>query len=481
MSAEICEYCGKNFEKCGISLPCCGYIVCLEHLETNSNNIKCYFCPNKEIIVQECLNMAKNKKNLDNYLAKEKKQKLEKVIEEFRTIQNDPSYFVQESFKDLQIQMDLRREEFKLELARKVDEISNKLAEKLKSDQEIYIQKLKDILEQTNIQDLEKSRYFDLIEKFKSLSKKYEFTFKNDLENIEILFGSLIIYKNCSKVRKTLQGHSDWVNDLSVLSSGDIISCSGDRTIKIWDKCSGEVLRTLEGHVGYVNCIDTSENCLVSGSANGEIKIWNLETGFCEHSALVHSQAVNSVKFLENSRKIASASSDKSIKILDKETYIFQRALYSNESIVLCLEELSENRLAAGYIGFIKIWCYNSGECLKQIKANEDWLNDMRFNRVTGELIGCSGDRTIKVWNLDLEKCVKIMSGHEGYVNCLDLTETGEILSGSESGEIKIWSLSTGDCLGTLKQNNSPIKSIKSLGMGEFMTGSTDFVIRIWS
>ncbi len=39
-------------------------------------------------------------------------------------------------------------------------------------------------------------------------------------------------------------------------SNNKIISCSSDKTIKVWDIASGDCLNTLEGHASEINCID---------------------------------------------------------------------------------------------------------------------------------------------------------------------------------------------------------------------------------
>ena len=56
-----------------------------------------------------------------------------------------------------------------------------------------------------------------------------------------------------------------------------IISGSNDRTIKIWDMASGECRRTLEGHSDWVNSVCVSadnNNRIISGSCDNTIKVW---------------------------------------------------------------------------------------------------------------------------------------------------------------------------------------------------------------
>ena len=59
-----------------------------------------------------------------------------------------------------------------------------------------------------------------------------------------------------------------------------IASGSWDMTIKIWNIKTGECIRTLEGHNGYVRIvIKVGKDLIASGSSDKTIKIWNFNTG----------------------------------------------------------------------------------------------------------------------------------------------------------------------------------------------------------
>jgi len=69
---------------------------------------------------------------------------------------------------------------------------------------------------------------------------------------------------------KTISGHTDYVKMITNMPDSDeIISCSSDKTIRIWKVSTGECLRTYEGHANGVECISLIGNThLVSASTD---------------------------------------------------------------------------------------------------------------------------------------------------------------------------------------------------------------------
>jgi WD40 repeat protein len=62
-----------------------------------------------------------------------------------------------------------------------------------------------------------------------------------------------------------------------------VVSGSGDNTVKIWDASSGAFLKTLEGHSESVWSVALSHDGMqvVSGSHDNTVKIWDASSGAC--------------------------------------------------------------------------------------------------------------------------------------------------------------------------------------------------------
>ncbi|EIN12673.1 WD40 repeat-like protein [Punctularia strigosozonata HHB-11173 SS5] len=81
-----------------------------------------------------------------------------------------------------------------------------------------------------------------------------------------------------------LQGHERSLTQIKFNAEGDLLfSCSKDHVINVWFTHNGERLGTYDGHNGTVWTVDvdSSSRFLVSGSADNEMRLWEVSTGKC--------------------------------------------------------------------------------------------------------------------------------------------------------------------------------------------------------
>jgi len=82
-----------------------------------------------------------------------------------------------------------------------------------------------------------------------------------------------------------------------------LISGSMDETLKVWDVLSGNCEKTLTGHSSLVMCVTAlgTERC-ISGSFDETLKVWDVLSGNCEKTLTGHSSLVMCVTALGTER-----------------------------------------------------------------------------------------------------------------------------------------------------------------------------------
>eukprot|EP00271_Cylindrocystis_brebissonii_P020851 TRINITY_DN713_c0_g2_i5.p1 TRINITY_DN713_c0_g2~~TRINITY_DN713_c0_g2_i5.p1 ORF type:complete len:1017 (-),score=193.27 TRINITY_DN713_c0_g2_i5:791-3841(-) len=78
----------------------------------------------------------------------------------------------------------------------------------------------------------------------------------------------------------TMESHVDWVNDLTMVGSELLLSCSSDTTIKAWHPfLSTDCVRTFRHHNDYVTSLAAARdtNLVASGGLGSEVYVWDIE------------------------------------------------------------------------------------------------------------------------------------------------------------------------------------------------------------
>lgn len=254
-------------------------------------------------------------------------------------------------------------------------------------------------------------------------------------------------------LRGTLRAHTDMVTAIAtpIDNSDMIVSASRDKSIIVWDvskddKGNGVPRRRLTGHSHFVQDVVLSSDgqFALSGSWDGELRLWDLTTGVSARRFVGHTKDVLSVAFSIDNRQIVSASRDRTIKLWN-----------------------------------------TLGECKYTIQdgdAHSDWVSCVRFspNTMQPTIVSASWDKTVKVWNLTNCKLRCTLAGHSGYVNTVAVSPDGSLCaSGGKDSVILLWDLAEGKRLYSLDAG-SVIHALCFSPNRYWLCAATEQSIKIW-
>ena len=259
-----------------------------------------------------------------------------------------------------------------------------------------------------------------------------------------------------------------------------IASSSTDSTIKIWTQ-NGECLKTLYDQASSpIVCLAKLENLrIASGSMNGRVVIWNLNNFECTQMLEGHLKCVNCLLSLSN-QVLASASDE--IKLWNTVTGDCIRTLTGHEKSIYSLISSCNHGLISGSSDYnIKIFQgVNNENSVLTLNGHTGTVNYLLIVKDHGyeQLISCSADYSVKIWDLDTKKCLKTLEKHTGVIKCLILLPCDELLSASYDNTVKVWDLQKYKCLKTFADTQG-IQCMKTLHSDELLIGTRDSFIKV--
>jgi len=147
-------------------------------------------------------------------------------------------------------------------------------------------------------------------------------------------YGSRIIEEMLIRVKPSRS-----INAVAVTSTGRFaFSGSRDGTLQLWDRHTGDLMRSFVGHPDAVSAVAIApdDHLALSGSADCTLRFWDLSTGQLLHSFTEHTGSVSAVAICPDGRHGVSGSRDRTLRLWDLEERVC-RAMVSLESAPLAI------------------------------------------------------------------------------------------------------------------------------------------------
>ncbi|KAI6047863.1 U3 small nucleolar RNA-associated protein [Pisolithus marmoratus] len=291
------------------------------------------------------------------------------------------------------------------------------------------------------------------------------------------------VYSTSGSSVQLLPGHSDIVLSLDRSADGHVFaSGSKDNSARIWAPSNPPAaipqwncVAFCEGHAGSVGAVamsrsysdtDTRLRFLLTGSQDRTIKMWDLSDVplTCEDQQALkcrslmtfkaHEKDINSLDVAPTDQLLASGSQDRTANIYE-----------------IWYRPSSGTRPPSGEIKLL-------GTC----KGHKRGVWSVKFGKTERILATGSGDKTIKLWNLEDFTCVKTFEGHANSVLRVDFINHGtQLVSSGSDGLVKLWSTREEECIATLDNHEDKVWALAvSTDERTIVSAAADSVVTVW-
>jgi len=213
---------------------------------------------------------------------------------------------------------------------------------------------------------------------------------------------------------------------------------------RMMDDTTSESCKELVGHSGPVYAVSFSPDrtFLLSGSEDGAIRLWSMQTWTCLVLYKGHVYPVWDVQFSPLGYYFASCGHDRTARLWTTEQANPLRIFQGHFSDIDCLAFHPNSN----YIG--------TGSC----------------------------DRSVRLWDCVTGACVRFLTGHKASVLLLAFSPDGRfIVSGSSDKKVLIWDIAFGHLIAELDYHTNVISGLGFSREGTILgTSSLDCTLALW-
>jgi len=229
-------------------------------------------------------------------------------------------------------------------------------------------------------------------------------------------------------------------------------------------------------------------------SVTAEQKYWNSFTSELRLDPSQHSSPVTSISIppppplnaLSAPQELFAVTTGPRVQIFSSKTRKVVKTIsrFNVDDVARSGNIRRDGRIlvAGGDSGLIQAFDVKSRAILKTWKEHKQpvWVTQWHPTELT-DLMSCSDDRTVRLWDLPSDKSVMRFDGHQDYVRCGAFmpAQSGLLVSGSYDQTVRLWDSRAGGKAAMVFKHAAPIEAVLPMPSGTAVLATSDNVISV--
>jgi len=249
----------------------------------------------------------------------------------------------------------------------------------------------------------------------------------------------------------------------------------------------------LEGHTATILAVSFSPDGkqIATASSDRTLKIWSIEGKLLsESSQFLHESPIKSVRYSPDGKIIATATAsvnnpNQNQVLLWTTTGIpIPHSPIRHQEVINSISFSPDGKkiITSSNDKTIKLWEID-GTLIGEFKGHKDRIFDAELSPDGEKIASCSKDGEIKIWSLD-GRLIRTIKAHNQAVYDLDFSPDGkQIVSASGDRTLKLWDTETGKEINfPIKGHNDDVLTVNFSPDGNFLiSGSRDRTLKLWN
>jgi Protein kinase domain/WD domain, G-beta repeat len=313
---------------------------------------------------------------------------------------------------------------------------------------------------------------------------------KDRVPRYELRGGAIVASSSAPKENQPLfeiRGHSGGTRSVAFAEdSRSLVSVGADRALKIWNAGSGSLAKSIDLGAATATSVAVSGRRAVTGHSDGNVVLWDLDTGSKVVMFKRNVAAIWSVSFAGSHSEVLAASHDWSVTLWDAKTPLIPVHVYEgHESAAQAVAFTAAEGpfFASGSADkTVKLWNPGTETLVRTYKGHKDFVTALGFSNDGRTLASGSLDGGVRLWSTTANRLVRQLSVHKVKVTGLSFSPTAEHLaSGDEDGLVRIWDYKRGRSARTLSVTGPAVSSLVFSGDGrKLAVAHADGAVKVW-